>query len=258
MPFLVYRPNLESQPVSAKNLSPNPPSAANVTVEDLNVVFQPIVELSTGATFAVEALVRCKLPDLESPPVLFELAAAERCCGQLGRNIRHVAFSLCQDTPLFVNVHPHELSEQWLVRPDDPLFFHNYAVYLEITESAAFTYFDLCIGSLKEVCSRAGAHLVIDDLGAGHSNLKRIVDLEPQIVKLDLTLTRGIDKNPRQRILVRQVVSLCSELGADVVAEGIETIEELKAIVDTGARYGQGFLLAKPQFPVPQINWPLP
>ncbi len=124
---------------------------------------------------------------------------------------------------LFVNVHPHELDEGWLVRPDDPLFFHERAVYLEITESAAFSYFSLCVNVLKEICSRSGAFLVVDDFGAGHSNLKRIIDLEPHIVKLDLALVRGIEKSKRQQILVRQVVSLCKELGARVVAEGIET-----------------------------------
>jgi EAL domain-containing protein (putative c-di-GMP-specific phosphodiesterase class I) len=68
---------------------------------------------------------------------------------------------------------------------------------------------------------------------------------------------RGIEKSRRQQILVRQVVTLCLELGADVVAEGIETLEELKAIRDTGAQYGQGYLFAKPSYPPPRAHWPL-
>jgi EAL domain-containing protein (putative c-di-GMP-specific phosphodiesterase class I) len=99
--------------------------------------------------------------------------------------------------------------------------------------------------------------LVVDDLGAGYSNLKRVVDLEPSIIKLDLALVRDIHKNRRQQILVKQVVQLCRELGADVVAEGIETLDELKAIRDTGAHYGQGYLFAKPAYPLPRANWPL-
>ncbi len=228
---------------------------ADLTVDDLDVVFQPIVDLQTGATFAYEALTRCKWPEFKSPLVLFERAEAEKACGPLGRKIREVAFGRCSEA-LFVNLHAHELSDGWLVRPDDPLFFHDRGVYLEITESAAFNYFGLCAGVLKEICSRGGAHLVVDDLGAGYSNLKRIVDLEPHMVKLDIALVRGIESNPRQRILVRQVVSLCAELGAKVVAEGIETEDQLAAVLDTGAHYGQGYLFAKPAYPIPPASWP--
>ncbi len=232
-------------------------SVRDITTSDLDVVFQPIVDLSTGAAFAFEALTRCKWPEFKNPMKLFEQAQEERCCGSLGRKVREVAFARCTDAPLFVNLHPHELDEGWLVRPDDPLFFHDRSVYLEITESAAFNYFSLCVNVLKEICSRAGAFLVVDDLGAGHSNLKRIIDLEPHVVKLDLALVRGIEKSKRQQILVRQVVSLCRELGARVVAEGIETEDELSAVIDTGAQYGQGYLFARPAFPIPKHSWPV-
>jgi EAL domain-containing protein (putative c-di-GMP-specific phosphodiesterase class I) len=232
-------------------------SVRDLTAGDLDVVFQPIVDLLTGGSFAYEALTRCKWPEFKNPLVLFQQAEQERACGPLGRKVREVAFERCSNAPLFVNLHPHELSDGWLVRPDDPLFFHDRPVYLEITESAAFNYFGMCAGVLKEICSRGGAFLVVDDLGAGHSNLKRIVDLEPHVVKLDLALIRGIEKNRRQQILVRQVVSLCEELGAKVVAEGIETEDELRAILDTGAHYGQGYLFARPAFPIPQPHWPL-
>jgi EAL domain-containing protein (putative c-di-GMP-specific phosphodiesterase class I) len=231
-------------------------SVHDLTVGDIDVVFQPIVDLQTGGTLAYEALTRCKWPEFKNPLVLFQQAEAERACGPLGRKVREVAFARCPDAPLFVNLHPHELSDGWLVRPDDPLFFHDRAVFLEITESAAFNYFGLCAGVLKEICSRGGAFLVVDDLGAGHSDFKRIIDLEPHVVKLDLALIRGIEKNRRQQILVRHVVSLCEELNAKVVAEGIETEDELRAILDTGAHYGQGYLFAKPAFPIPQARWP--
>ncbi len=232
-------------------------SVAQVRASDLNVVFQPIVDVRTGKTFALEALCRCKWPEYANPQVLFEHAVTESCCGQLGRAVRDVAFERVPDTPLFVNLHAHELSQHWLVRPDDPLCFHPAPVYLEITESAAFAYYDLCVNVLKEVCSRTGAHLVIDDFGAGYSNLKRIVDLEPHMVKLDLALIRGIDRSARQRVLVKHVVRLCEELGARIVAEGIETLGELQAVIDCGVHFGQGYLLARPAYPVGDARWPL-
>lgn len=228
-----------------------------LTVSEIGVVFQPIVDMKTGATFAHEALVRCRRPEYTAPPVLFQHAVEQNACGRLGRLIREVAFQTCGDVPLFVNLHPEELSSRWLVRPDDPLCFHAAPVYLEITESAAFTHFELCLSVLRELCRRSGALLVIDDFGAGHSNLERVVNLEPSIVKLDLALTRGIHALPRKRAVVRHVVNLCNELGARVVAEGIETLDELSCVRDLGVDYAQGYLLARPAAPPPKVAWPL-
>jgi EAL domain-containing protein (putative c-di-GMP-specific phosphodiesterase class I) len=226
-----------------------------VSPDDLSTVFQPIVRLDTGKLFAFETLVRCRVPGF-APTTLFERAAAERSTGRLGRMIREIAVPLCSGTPIFVNLHPSELEERWLVRPDDPIFAHDHDIYLEITESAPITHFDLCMSVLREVCGRTGAHLVIDDLGAGYSNLKLIADLEPKVVKLDRALVQDLHRKPRQQKLVSIVVHLCHELGAAVVAEGIETLDEFHAVCDSGAEYGQGYLFARPSFPMPAIAWP--
>jgi len=109
---------------------------------------------------------------------------------------------------------------------------------------------------LNEVRQRTGAQIVIDDFGAGYSNLARIVDLEPSHVKLDISLVKGIDKHPRKQKLARSLVNLCAELGAEVVCEGVETLDELKAVRDTGAQFAQGFYLARPARPIPDIYWP--
>jgi EAL domain-containing protein (putative c-di-GMP-specific phosphodiesterase class I) len=224
--------------------------------DDLDVVFQPIVDLATTKTFALEALVRCKVPSLQPPPVLFEHAVKHEYCGRLGRLIREITVERCPGIPIFTNVHPGELAQRWLVRPDDPIFSHDSDVYIEITESVPFSHFDNCVSVLKEVRSRGRVHLVIDDLGSGFSNLKRIVDLQPKVVKLDIELVRGIDREPRQRALVRSIVAMCMGQGASVVAEGIETVDELSAVIDTGVHYGQGYLLARPAYPVPTVTWP--
>ncbi len=227
-----------------------------VSPEHLSVVFQPIVDMRTGRVFAYEALVRCNLPELRSPVALFDRAVALGCVGRLGRMIREIGMPLMGGKPLFVNVHPLELQEGWLVRPDDPIYLHDEDVYVEVTESVPLSHYDLCLSVLKEVRTRSGIHLVVDDLGAGYSNLKRIADLEPHVVKLDRGLILGIERNQRQRQLVSSVVRLCTELGARVVAEGIETNEEFAAITDTGAHFGQGYLFAKPAFPLPEVSWP--
>ena len=104
----------------------------------------------------------------------------------------------------------------------------------EITESVPLTHFDLCRSVLSEVRARGGVHLVVDDLGAGYSNLKRIADLEPKVVKLDRELIVDMHLSRRQCQLIAGVVKLCVDLGAVVVAEGIECADEYSALLDTG------------------------
>jgi EAL domain-containing protein (putative c-di-GMP-specific phosphodiesterase class I) len=227
----------------------------DLTREQIGVVYQPIVEAHSGKLFAYEVLARCKVPELASPLVLFQRAVEERACGRLGRMIREEALSAASAVPLFLNIHPDELVERWLVRPDDPIGFSTEPVYLEITETAAFMHHDLCNSVLREVCERTRAKLVIDDFGSGHSNLTRLLDLEPAIVKLDLQLIRDVHVSSKKRAVIRYVTALCHELGAKVVAEGIEIAAELLCLQDLGVDYAQGYLLARPANPAPQVSW---
>jgi EAL domain-containing protein (putative c-di-GMP-specific phosphodiesterase class I) len=237
---------------------PPPPFGAIRRVldaRDVRVVFQPVVDLRTQKTFAFEALVRSKSPDFETPMSLFAAAVDASCVGELGRLIREMAIAHCTDYPLFLNIHPAELNERYIVQTDDPIFEHGHDVYLEITEGVPLSHFELCKSILTEVRGR-GIYLVVDDLGAGYSNLKYIADLAPRIVKLDRELIAGLVKDSRLFKLVSGIVVLCNELDALVVAEGIETVEELTAVQESGCRFGQGYLLARPAYPPPPVTWP--
>lgn len=227
-----------------------------LVADEISALFQPIVDLSTKRVWAVEALARCTRKHFADPQALFRAAVEQGATGRLGRLIREVAFERCGGQRVFVNVHPHELSSRWLVRTDDPIGFHDGGVFLEITETAAFEFFDLCKSVLREVCNRTGAHLVLDDLGAGHSNLVRFVELEPDVVKLDRALVTNIHLDPRRQKMLTHLTALCTDLGARVVAEGIERREELSAVVDAGVHYGQGYLFARPAYPIPPAPWP--
>jgi EAL domain-containing protein (putative c-di-GMP-specific phosphodiesterase class I) len=222
---------------------------------ELFVVYQPVVDLRSRKVFAYEALARTKAPEFDGPLSLFAAAVEHSCTGELGRILRGMSLDGCATHPLFMNLHPAELNEGWVVQPDDPIFQHSEDVYLEITEGVPLSHFRLCQNMLDEVRGR-GVHLVVDDLGAGYSNLKYIADLHPRVVKLDRGLIAGLTKSSRLFKLVSAIVRLCGELDSKVVAEGIETQNELEAVVAAGARYGQGYLLARPAFPLPEVTWP--
>ncbi len=226
-----------------------------IAARDAFIVYQPIVELTSRTIFAYEALARTRSKDFDGPLSLFAASVAHGCTGELGRMLREMSVEGCPDVPLFVNIHPAELNEGYLVQPNDPIFHHSSDVHLEITESVPLSHFALCQTILHEVRGR-GVSLVVDDLGAGYSNLKYIADLHPQFVKLDRGLIMGLVKDSRVFMLVAGIVEMCRKLGARVVAEGIETVEELESIVAAGAHFGQGYLLARPAFPPPPITWP--
>lgn len=223
--------------------------------DDIGVAFQPIVDLSTGEIFAYEALVRCKIEEFRAPPALFAQAEREHCCGRLGRMIRDVSFSSDVPSAIFINLHPAELSERWLVRPDDPIGFHDNDVYLEVTESAAFDQPELTRRVLKDVCDRVDARLVVDDFGAGYSDVFRVLELEPDVVKFDRNLISNADQDSAKRERLNYLVDLCTELGALVVVEGVETTGELRAVRESGAPLAQGYLFARPANPAPNVVW---
>lgn len=210
--------------------------------------------------FGYEALLRSKSPEFGPPPAILQTALDHDCLGELGRKIRQMAVDACPHHHLFLNLHPSEFDEGWLVRPDDPIFQHERSVYLEITESVPLSHFRLCHTILGEIRSK-GMMLAVDDLGAGYSNLKYIADLAPEVVKLDRELIAGLTSQTRLQKLVTSIVRMCQDMGSKVVAEGIETVDELRAILETGAHYGQGYLFARPAFPPPLVDWsklPLP
>jgi EAL domain-containing protein (putative c-di-GMP-specific phosphodiesterase class I) len=154
---------------------------------------------------------------------------------------------------LFVNLHPDELMDARLLSADSPFAGAAHRVVLEITERAS-------LASNHDVKARAAAlraqgfRLAVDDLGAGYAGLSTFALLEPEIVKIDMTLTRGIDQSPVKQKLVASMLALCSEIGVETVVEGVETPAERDMLIGLGCDLLQGFLFAHPgpPFPVPQ------
>ena len=217
------------------------------------IAFQPVVDLSSFRVFGYEGLARSHAADFPTPAQIIPGAIEDSFMGELGRALRQLAVKGCPDYPLFLNIHPAEFDEAWLVRPDDPMSMHLHDIYLEVTETVPISYYRFCHSVLREIRSK-GIRLAVDDLGAGYSNLKYIADLAPEIVKLDRQLIAGLTPRTRLHALVTSIVRLCRDLGAKVVAEGIETPDELQAVIETGAHYGQGYFLARPAYPAPLVR----
>jgi len=226
-----------------------------VDQEKVAIAFQPISDIHKKRLIAYEALARPVDPIFTSVPEMFEAAVQAGRVAELGRIHREQAIRYAAYYPLFINIDPHEFDFGWLVRPDDPMFRHRFPVTLEITESVPIKYFAQCQSVLAEI-RKKGIALAIDDLGAGYSNLKYIVDLEPEIVKLDRELIRGIVPGDRAFKLLCSIVALCREMKAKVIAEGVETVTELAAVTEAGADYVQGYLFGRPSSPPPDLIWP--
>jgi len=215
----------------------------SVPMEALTAYFQPIVGLRNGKTFGFEAIAHCVTEGLTDREELFARAAFEKRVGELGRAVRSIAFTECPSIPVFVGVHPHELKESWLIRPDDPICGHDADVFLQVAQTS---YSPMCLHVISEVSSRTGISLVLDDLGGPASNLRQLVELAPAFVKIDAELVREIDRNGRKRAAVLGLVRMCGDLGAQAIAKGVGTEAEVRTLIECGVAYGQGMLLGAP------------
>ena len=217
-------------------------------LRSLRLVYQPIFRSEGGSVYGYEALVRTSEARLPHPGVLFDAAERLNRVHELGRLIRGKAAEFLDRgaVPIaFVNVHPGELSDDALLLPDAPLSRHARCVVLEITERQSIE----SVPRLKErikALRKLGYRLAIDDLGAGYAGLTTFAVLEPDVVKLDMALVRGCDHELVKQQLMRSMTTLCKELGALVVAEGIETPAERDTVVSLGCDLLQGFLLGRP------------
>lgn len=223
------------------------------------VAFQPIVDWSARRVFGYEALVRSHDSAMPGPADLFDAAERLGRVHQLGRAIRREAaasaISAPDDAHLFVNVNADELNDDELYSRQAPLSKWASRVVLEITERVALESvagLPQKIGQLRSM----GYRIAIDDLGAGYAGLNSFTLLEPEFVKLDMTLVRGIDQSPKKRTIVKGISQLCeNDLGIQVVCEGVERCAEREALAEEGLKLFQGFLFARPAAGFPIAAW---
>jgi len=219
------------------------------------VAYQPIVHARDGELFAYEALMRSDEPDLPNPQAV--LKAAERVdrlhhLGETMRRLTAVDLAATTHSIFFVNLHPEDLIDETLFEESAPLTPFAKRVVLEITERASLEH----IGSLRDRVARLralGFRIALDDLGAGYAGLTSFTQLEPEFVKLDMELIRGIHQNDMKRKIVRSMVELCHDMGKSIIAEGVEVAEERQVLVDLECDMLQGYLLGRPAKGTPSL-----
>jgi EAL domain-containing protein (putative c-di-GMP-specific phosphodiesterase class I)/ActR/RegA family two-component response regulator len=233
-------------------------NALDRAIDNLYMVFQPIVRWSDRRIIAYEALVRTREPSLMRPDHLFAAAEKFSMVIPMGRSIRAAVSQAIADAPedinVFVNVHGAELADEELYSPDAPLSQVASRVVLEITERWSLDRFQDVRERVR--CLRSiGFRVAVDDLGAGYAGLTSFARLRPEIVKIDMSLVRGVNQDPTRQHLIRSLNTLCTDLGICVVAEGIETAEERDALLSLGSDVLQGYLFSKPAPAFPQVEW---
>jgi EAL domain-containing protein (putative c-di-GMP-specific phosphodiesterase class I) len=212
------------------------------------MAFQPLVSMSERRLYAYEALMRTEEPLLPHPGAV--LAAAERLgrLNQLGRAVRAQVARAMQDAPettVFVNLHSQDLLDDELFASASPLAAFSKRVVLEITERAS-------LEGLKDIETRLkalrdlGYRLAVDDLGAGYAGLTSFTQIQPEVVKFDMSLVRGLDASPAKRRLLTSMTALFRDWNIVVVAEGVETPAERDALTALGCDVLQGYLFARP------------
>ena len=229
----------------------------------IRIAFQPIMDLSTGRPYAYEALVRGS-EGQGAGWVLAQVTEENRyrfdqACRVAAIREAVAAGLLDSDARLSINFLPNAVySPQACIRltlataaecglPSDRLIF-------EFTENERLD--TAHVRGIVEAYRSLGFATAIDDFGAGHAGLNLLADIQTDLVKLDMELIRGIDSNMPRRLIVEAMVRLCRSLGVEVIAEGIETAQELAVLSLLGVRHVQGYYLARPalgELPLPVL-----
>jgi EAL domain-containing protein (putative c-di-GMP-specific phosphodiesterase class I)/CheY-like chemotaxis protein len=213
----------------------------------IHPVYQPIVDLAKGRVTGVEALSRF---DTGMPLQWFEEASDVGLREDLEASALAVALAglpaLPTDSYLSLNLSPSTLLRRDVARLLGAVPLER--IVIEMTEHYPVGDYEALNRALQPL-RQAGVRVAVDDAGAGFASLRHILLLVPDIIKLDISLTRGIDCDRPRRALSCALVAFARETATTIVAEGIETNAELRTLKEIGVTQGQGFLIARPMAP---------
>lgn len=221
------------------------------------VAVQPILHVGSQRLIGYECLLRSRCRDLPHPGAIIEAAEKLGALHELGRRVRSLAAEIvarAPDAAFYVNLHPADLADPDLLDPEAPLSRVAGRVVLELTERSPLEGVDQL--PVKLAALRAlGFRLAVDDLGAGYAGLSYFAAVRPEVVKLDMSLVRGIDGDEVRQRVVRSMSDLAGSLRIEVIGEGVETIEERDTLIGLGCTHLQGYLFARPSAPFPEAGW---
>jgi diguanylate cyclase (GGDEF)-like protein len=221
--------------------------------DGIRSVFQPVLELATGRVSGYEALARMDAEHERPPDEWF--AQAHRA--GLGAELEAAALRVALAVPgrpagtyLAVNVSPRALASELVL---DALPEDLSSIVVELTEHDLFGA-EEALTSRLELLRARGARIALDDAGSGYAGLQQLIAVAPDILKLDRALVRGAHSDPAKLALLEAMISFASSTGAAVCGEGVEDLEDLRALAALDATYAQGFALAKPAPPWPELD----
>lgn len=226
-----------------------------IDAKSLKTVYQPIVSLRTGEVYAYEALSRITDKSVNiSIADMFEIAGESGCLWKLEKICRSLAVENAvgkpENTKMFINVDGNVIQDREFISGFTKEYLSKYKlkadeVVFEVTERSYVEDHEILQKIVKHY-GEQGFEIAIDDVGAGYSGLNRINYLRPQYLKIDIGLVHEVHKSKSQKSLVEIMVRHCKNMGYMLIAEGIETQEELKCLIDLGVDLGQGYYIAVP------------
>jgi EAL domain-containing protein (putative c-di-GMP-specific phosphodiesterase class I)/PAS domain-containing protein len=223
---------------------------------------QPIRELRTGAVVGREALARFDSTPVRGPDKWFADAATAGLAVELELSAVRNAVALLAVLPaagyLSVNVSPATAISAGLYELLSSGVVDCARIVLELTEHSGIASYDVLRTALAPLRG-LGVRIAVDDAGAGFSSMSHILNLRPDFVKLDISLVRGIHRDPARRALAEGMLIFATEIKACLIAEGIEAGEDLTALLSVGVTHGQGYYLGRPAAvgaaEAPQAGW---
>ncbi|MEW6540852.1 MAG: bifunctional diguanylate cyclase/phosphodiesterase [Bacillota bacterium] len=228
--------------------------------KNLKIQYQPVVSLSSGEILGWEALTRGpEGSHFSRPDIIFRFAEEVGLLFPTERVCREKAISningLGPEQKLFLNVHPRTMNDPKFVRGETLQLLQKYGlaphnIVFEITERHSIKDYHFFKRVVEHYRSQ-GYRIAIDDVGAGFSGLQSIAEIRPDFIKIDMSLVRNIDSNPSRQAVVNALISLAGKINSRVIAEGVETQNELNVLLLQGAHFAQGYFLARPEFPKP-------
>lgn len=227
-------------------------------LQGASMAYQPIVSLRSRRTVALEALLRPSHPALPHAGALLDsarrLSRARDVDMQVYALVARDLPRLPESVTISVNVHPETLLDPRLLAAHLPLSRELRRVIFEVTERATLPHGAELAPALVALRAR-GARFAVDDIGSGYSGLSSIAQLRPELVKIDMSLVRGIENSPTQSALAESLVSLCRKLGIHLIAEGIETPAERDHLANLGIDLFQGYYFARPSASPGPVTW---